>query len=266
MPNNFFGNEIIFDGKSSLDYDLRIASMDTGGTGDGDAGSESQLIQDYLLRRSSPYFLGRTQHTPLAFNITLMNFDSKFFALDRSAVERWLLGRSGYKTLSIVQEDMQEIIFNAFIDKATIKYVGNIARGITLSVKCKEPWGFESQKTLVKTYSSNVNDTFTFYNSSDEDGYLYPNLWITASGTPSSIQIINQSDSNRSTVFSTVYANQNITLDCDKQMLWNDAGLNMMQFFNKQFLRLIPGINSIQLIGSLTNFQMTYQFARKVGG
>ena len=269
---SFYGNEIIFDGVSSLNYDLRISSFETGGTSKGNAGSESQLIQKYINKRTSPYYYGRTNHTPLEFAVTLTNFDSKFSAIDRSLVEQWLLGRSTYKDFIIVQDDMQTIIFSVIIDKASIEYVGNIARGITLNVKCREPWGYESAKKITRTYGGGgtVSDAFDIYNSSDVDDYVYPYVVFTTNALPSSVQIFNASEGNRAIVFSTVYANQTFRIDCDRQILYNTlsdlSSMNMMPYFNKTFLRLIPGKNTIGVLGSLANLTINYRFAKKIGG
>ena len=266
--SSFYGSELLFDGVSSLEFDLRISNFESGGTSEGSAGSESDLVQKYIYRRTSPYYYGRLLHKPLEFNITMSNFDSKFNAIDRDLVERWLLGRSGYKKLMIVQEDMTSISFNAFVDKASIKYVGNIAVGITANIKCKEPWGFSPQQTLTKSYGGSANETISFYNDSSNDDYLYPYITFTTAGAiTGNVSIKNISENNRAMIFSSLLSPNIIyTVDCDKQIVTSQDGSLILGGFNKTFFRLIPKMNNINISGPITLFNMTYQFARKIGG
>lgn len=106
---SFYGSELIFDGISSLQFDMRISNFESGGTSSGDAGSQAKLVEQRIYRRVSPFYYGRLLHDSLEFEITLSNFDSKFTTYDRNVIESWLLGRSGYKPLMIVQDDMEQV-------------------------------------------------------------------------------------------------------------------------------------------------------------
>jgi hypothetical protein len=266
--SSYYGSELIFDGISSLQFDMRISNFESGGTSSGDAGSEAKLVQAYIYRRTSPYYYGRLLHSPLELEITLSNFDSKFTTYDRNVIESWLLGRSGYKPLMIVQDDMEQVVFNAYIDKASIKYVGNIARGITLNVKCREPWAYTAEKALTKNYVSSANEIFSFYNDSAEDDYLYPIITFTNSGIPNSFTLYNATDSITNSMSFTNLTGAGVvyTVDCSRQIISASNGDNIMSKFNKKFFRLVPKMNVINLVGDITQFTMTYKFARKIGG
>lgn len=265
----FFGCEFIFDGIPSRNYDLRILNFGSGNSGEN-AGSETDVIQKEILRRPVPYYYGRTINKNLEFDFTIGSGDA-ISADMRSAIYRWLIGRSGYKPLRIVQPDMTGLNFNVMFTESQSEYIGNINYGMTLHAYCDSPWAYSNDYTKTLTYSGSalVNQNFTIMNTSDNDDYLYPSIAFTTSGIGTSFTVTNSSLSTLDTyamTFNPLQAGETVTVDCDKQIILSSSGLRRMSSFNKWFFRMIPGANLINISGGITSFSMTYKFARKIGG
>jgi hypothetical protein len=263
----FYGLNFVFDGKASEDYGLSIANFESGGSKDSQAGSEATLHQKRVYRKPKPYFYGRTFDNPLEFELTIAA-ENPIAGYDRSVIESWLLGRSGYLPLMIIQEDIGNVIFNVIFTQASAKYAGNFNRGFTLHGICDAPWGYEYPKTLTKTYSGSaiVDETFTFYNASSDNDYLYPEISFTTSGIGTFFDLVNNTDNGRTFEFRSISPYETITVDNYKQIITTDKYIMRIDKFNKKFFRLVQGMNSIRLVSAITNFTMTYSFAKKIGG
>ena len=264
---SFFGSEFIFNGTPSSSFDVRILSLESGATTNGPAGSDTTIVQKQIFRRSRPYFYGRSTNTNLEFDLTIGSLDP-LSSIDRSAIESWLIGKMNYYPLQIVQDDMSNITFNVIFNKGSNAYVGNVNRGMTVHAYCQDPWGFESNKTLTKTYSNTIiNDTFTFYNGSADSDYLKPIITFTMNAASTSISITNVTDNSRATTFDSLLSGETITMDCNRGTIVSSTGLmRMTNFTSKKFFRLVQGWNTINLLGGISSFTMTYQFAKKIGG
>jgi hypothetical protein len=259
----FYGCSFIFDEIPSESYDLRILDFSISDPTSSPAGSESALYQKYIYRKSRPFFFGRVQNIPLEFDLTVGSLDP-IYGIDRNLIEQWLIGRSGYKSLQIVQDDISDTSFDVIFTKASNEYVGRVQRGITLHAQCRLPWGLTFPKTLTKSYSGSaiVNSTFNFYNESAEDDYLRPQLTFALSAIGSNFSLKNVTDNNREFLFTGLSANESMTVDNYRQSIVPSTRLSK---FNKNFFRLVPGNNVLILNSAITSFTMTYSFAKKIG-
>jgi phage-related protein len=260
----FYGAEFVYGGVSSVNYDLRIMNFGSS-EGDSNAGGDVSIISDWIVRRPKAFYFGRSQNTPLEFDFTVGSFNPVPGWM-RSKIENWLIGSMNYMPLQIIQDDIQIVTYNVIITKATNKYIGNLNYAINLHAYCDAPWGFESLKTFTKSYVlvGVKNETFNFYNGSDNPDYLYPSISFTLDFLGTDFTLTNNSEV-RSSIFTGLSTGETITID-DKFQITSSTGLHRMSNFNKKFFRLLPGMNSITILGSIYNFSMAYQFARKIGG
>ena len=258
----FNGNSFIYNGVPSELYDLRIITLDTSGKSDDESGIESTLSVDALYRKSMVNYYGRSHNIQLSFPMTVGSF-TPISMDDLSLIKGWLLGSSTFVPLQIVQDDLSGIYYNAIITKATDTHVGNFAYAMNLTVVCDAPWAWESEKTLSKNYVlDTTNDTFNFFNASVDQDYLYPTIQFTLNGIGTTFAITNNTDNGRVFSFSGLLANEIITANCYDKILTSSTGLYRLSTCNKQWFRLLQGDNSISILGSISNFQMIYQFAK----
>jgi hypothetical protein len=282
----FYGASFSYGNVSSEMYDLRILDFESGGTKSDPAGSEANLQQKFIIRKPKPYLFGVTRNTPLEISMTVGSLDY-ISGHARSNIEKWLLGSNTYTPLQIIQEDISDTIFSCIFTKSEVKYIGNLSVGLTLHGVCNAPWGYTFPSSLIKTYGAGVitSETFNFYNYSDDSDYNYPIIAFTTNSLADTFIISNATDltgtqtlsspfgGGTSTVvagprvfsFTGLSANETITVDCYKQTIVSSTGLKRISNFNKRFFRLLQGNNTLTIGGGISNFTMTYSFAKKVG-
>lgn len=267
---SFYGNSFIFDGTSSEIYDLRIFDFNKSSPEDSPVGGNVNIYEEWLYRRDTPYYYGRYYSSSLEFDFVIGSY-SYIDGSTRNAIEKWLLGRSNYLPLKIVQDDIADIVFNAIITMSTHKYIGNLNYALSVHVKCDRPWGIYYPPTLIRTYNDGVaNETINYVNYSMYDGYNRPTITFTTGSLGGDFSIINNSDtsgsiSGREFKFIDLAPNETITVDNDKGIITSTSGSLLMNRFNKNFFRMIRGVNSLTISGSVTEFTLDSIFAKGVG-
>jgi len=261
----FFGRRFIWDGTSSDLYGLYVTNFKTGLV-KSDAGSNVTPIRTLPYRRSKQYFFGVTQDEILEVDLELTSA-GRVDGHMRSLMKRWLFGSIVEKKLQILQCDIDEVYFNGILTNVKDIYVGNIHQGFSCTMSCDSPWGWTFPKTITRPYGGGIaNDTFTFYNDTDDADYLYPAITFTLNAIGDSFGLVNTTDDSRAFTFTDISALEVMTVDNSRQIVSSSTGLNRLGKFNKNWLRLLPGNNSLTLTGGVSEFTMTYQFARKIGG
>lgn len=274
--SNFYGKSFVFNDIPSETYGLFVINFGSSSSDKGSGGADVQLFLQEIYRRPKPYLFGVSQKPTLEFEFTFGS-EQPLSAEMRSVIEGWLFGQLGYKKLQIVQDDLLNVYFNCFLTNPQIYYVGNVAYGFTCKVICDLPWGLEFSKSLTRTYGGGVaNETIVFFNGSANNDYLFPIFDFAVSAVGNSITVTNNSDNARIFAFTGLTANSVINVDNDLKIIQETLGggllvpfatnVNIISKFNKNWFRLVPGYNQIQISGGISYLTMTYQFARKVGG
>ena len=266
----FFGRSFMFDGVPSEVYGLYIMDIDANAINQSMASSSMEIKEQKVFRRPTPYFLGATPSPKLQFEFSAYSeegIDADTFQI----IARWLFSSRKYKKLQIDQEDIRNIYFNCIMNDPKIVRVGNIIQGFTCTVLCDSPYAWLYPRTVSYTYTDpNLNDSpITFYNASDDSGsYLYPDsLIITMNNFGGNCRIVNTSDNDRTFLLSNLLAGEVITMDCNLQTISSSTGLKRLENFNKNFLRLSPGVNYLKLTGNVGSLSMTTKFvAKKISG
>lgn len=265
----FHGSAFIYDQTTSEMFDLRIFNLEFSGTGESQAIGTTTLIQKWLPNKKRPYHFNTSNVTPLTFEMTIGSYNP-LTATDRSRMGRWLLGKTQYKKLQIVSDDMLDSYFNVIFTDGGNFYSGNIAQGIKLFATCDSPWPWTLPRTKTFTFDGDVlqDYNFTFYNDSDDNGYLLPDISFTISNNVSAgdFTLTNITDSSRAFTFTGLDQSEQITVDNDKQIITSSDGNLRLGDFNKNWFRLLPGNNQLNIAGYLDSFSMTYSFARIIGG
>jgi phage-related protein len=263
----FYGKTFIFDEMPSEFYNLCLGSMDDTGVYSGASGSEVLPLTQKLFRRPVPLFWGTEQTPVLQFPISVYS-TAEITMEDYSQISAWLFGQQTYKKLRICQCDMTDVYFNCFLTAPTVYKVGNIIRGFTATVMCDAPWGWKEDKVYTYTYTPTaINDTVYVLNQTANVFYTYPtSLALVASSTGGALYITNVTDNNRSTQIVSLAANEIMTLNCDLQTITSNVQLYPLSSFNKNWLRLVRGWNTLAFEGNIASLSITFPVAVKVGG
>ena len=241
----FYGRSFIYDSVPSEMYGLYISDIDVNAVNDMMASSEMEIAEQKIFRRATPYFYGSTPSPKLSYDFSAFSekeMDAELFSL----VSKWLFSSRSYKKFQIDQPDLQTSYFNCILSEPKVKKVGNMIFGFTCTVTCDSPFMWKFPTTEIRTYSSTVDDTFIFNNSSDDSGgYLYPVFVITMNTFGGGFTITNNSDSGRVFQFNSLSAGETITVDNSLQTISSSTGLKRLSKFNKKFFRLVPNIHRI---------------------
>lgn len=265
---SFYGKSFIYNGVPSDTYGLFINSIDAQAVNKTMGSNALEIMEQKIYRRATPFFFGSTPSQKLSFPFSAFS-DRELMADEFQAVQKWLFSSRTYKRLQVVQDDMQEVYFNCFMNNPEIVRVGNLIQGFGCTVECDSPFAYRFPKTVTYTYTQpTVSSTKIFYNYSDDGGdYLYPTLSITVNSFGGTVTIRNVNESLRETQFTSLSPNEVLTVNCGLQTISSSTGLRRLGNFNKKFLRLLPGKNELRISGSVASLSITTQFvAKKIGG
>ncbi len=263
----FYGKEFIWNSVPSKLYNVFIYNFSTDNVITSPTGGDINIISDKIYREPRPYVYGVTAAEPMEFDFTV-GCERSLSGLERNMIEKWLIGKQEYGTLQIIQCDIYGIYYKIFLTKSTINYIGNLSYGLNLHAICDAPWAWEYPKNFVKTYTGNniISESFVFNNMSADADYEKPIIAFTTNSIGNAFTITNTTDDSRQFIFTGISPLETITVNNRLQTIVSSLSLARASTFNKKFFRLVPGLNSINIAGGISNFTMTTQNAMKIGG
>jgi phage-related protein len=263
----FYASSFQYKNIPSETFNLRISSTSSSGMEKSMGSTNMEVISQKIFRRPRPFLLGMTPSPVMSFGVEITSpdyIDAETF----QKIQAWLFSSRTYDKLMVFQPDIQNSYFNCIFNNPETIYSGNRISGVSATVECDSPFAWEFAKTTTYTYTVPIVDsTIVFNNRSDDTGnYLYPNLVITINSLGSSVSITNSDDSSRVFSFTGLSPSEVLTINNDLQTISSSTGLKRMSTFNKNFLRLVPYLNHLQVQGNVSSIQITTQFARKISG
>lgn len=267
MLANFYAYDFEFDGQSSQLYDMKIISFDDGGLFSGVGSSDVEIYTQKVLRKAKSYYLGRSQQKVLEFDLTFGSA-RPISGLDRDVISAWMFGKSSFKPLRILQDDLNGAWFNCFLTKPEPQYIGGINYAFKCTVVCDSPFAYSFPRTITETFDGdeNINKVINIYNNSSEDDYLYPIVSFELNLIGSNFLIKNNTDNGREFYFQNLYPHEKIVIDNDLQTIVSSTGLHRLSNFNKKWFRLVPRLNNLTIQSGIGTYTITYTERLKIGG
>jgi len=262
---SFWGNSFIFDGKPSEIFSLKIFTPD-GSESTNPGSNDVELLTEEVYRKARTYLLGVRHSSVLEFDVSFIS-EAELTSADLGLIQGWLFGHNSYKTLQIVQADMDTTYFNCILKNPTVYKIGNLIYGVNVRVVCDAPWGWTFEKSLSNDYVvANVTDTIVFNNTSHDNDYLYPEVVFTMNSSGGDLTIENTDDASRQFIFTGLSPNEIMTVDNERNIISSSTGLRRLSTFNKNWFRFVKGYNFLDITGNISNLTINYQFARKLSG
>ena len=262
---SFWGQRFIFDGIPSETHSLGIHTPD-GSDASNMGSSNVELLTQEVWRKPKVYLLGVKHGENLEFDVSFRS-ERELTTADLNLIQKWLFGHQSYRQLQIIQYDMDTIYFNCFLTNPTVFRAGNLIKGVNATVVCDSPFGWTFTKALSNDYvDTDVSDIIVFNNLSDDNDYMYPETIITMNDSGGDLTVTNSNDNDRIFSFTGLSADEVVTIKNDLNIISSSTGLRRLGLFNKNWFRLVQGINSLSIEGNISNFTINYQFARKMGG
>ena len=141
----------MFDNIPSQQFGLKIINFDSSGVESGVGSSNVNILTQQVLRKAKPYYLGRIQDEVLEFPLSFAS-ENPIDGRDRNIISKWLFGRSEYKPLTIIQDDLNGAWFNCFLTDPEPVYIGNVTYGFKCKVVCDSPFAYSPLKTITRTF------------------------------------------------------------------------------------------------------------------
>lgn len=270
--SSFYAYDFVFDDVPSLAYDLKIISLDEDGIFSGVGSSNVEILSQRVLRKAKPYYLGRIQNQVLEFPLTF-GTSQIISGMERDLISAWLFGRSGYKKLQILQDDLNGAYFNCFMNNPEPVYIGNLNYAFRCTVVCDSPFAYLPEKIYTSgsfIASETVYKTINIYNQSSDDDYTYPIVKFKPhTTTPTVFSITNHTDDDREFSFSSIPFSEEIYVDNDLQIVRTNETApyqSAMAYFNAGWLRLKPRMNTLYVTTNAQSLEIRHTERVKIGG
>lgn len=236
-----------YDGRYSGSYNLRIATFNVEAIETTSAFAPTlNVVKSTRGRRFFYSGINYEEAPEVTFGIIS---ERKIPDNERREVLAWLVGRRGFRKLQIHQLEYDKLYFNCIFTKADIIYVNGYCCGFTLTAKFDSPYcyGEDSIKTVtsdggsVKVKINNLSDIL--------DDFVYPlvSFKVKESVNGTDIVIQNVTDGNRLFLFSGLENNEQVTVDNDRKIIESSIAGEKLSKFNKNWLRLKPGVNELNI-------------------
>lgn len=245
----FNATKFIYDGEPCETYGLMLYSFESGGgVKTGEFGANIQMIEDRVVRSMIPIVYGAKQEEPLKFTLTFGSL-SPISREDFSEIAYWLCGKPEYRVLEIIQDDMAETLYKCYMTNIQHENIKGIPYAFTADVVCDCPYAYSYPETYNFTVSGSKETII--YNDSACAEYIWPYIILTPSNVTQTVSIVNENDNNREFKFTQLnnYDNEIIYIDNAKKIITSSNGVNMYPYFNKNFFRLVRGLNTITITG-----------------
>jgi hypothetical protein len=234
-------SDFIFDGKLLSDFGYIAIQQDSEETPDVSA-MKFDTIQgartDKAHRVSYNYEQNYTTTFTLIKNSCDLEGDDLGFlnTYEISELTRWL-ARKQYKWFREIDdnEENEDDIWYEVQNRITKEYVGENVVGLNITVEANTPYGYTREISVVK---DDVTEPFELYVSSDEEGYIYPDIVISIT-TPGTL-VINNENEDRATRIKNCTVGETITIYGDdlQQIVSSIADRDFSNDFNYVFPRL----------------------------
>lgn len=268
---SFYGDRFIFDGTPCEEFGLILYDVGSAKQSQTSFAADGNFAEDRIGRRYDPLFYGAKINGQLSFSLTFgLDPDKVTYGLyldrwDMEKISSWLTGKSGYRWLSVGDEDEGYFRYHCRISDLKVVQAGLYPQCMTCTVTCDSPYAYMP----VQEYEFNISGTseITFHNRSTHNGWYYPKTEITLAGA-TSFSIENISDGGRVFAFTSIpaaFANATISIDNQNQVITSSTGDNLYPYCNKKFFRLVRGDNQLKITGTGT-LKLICEFPVNVGG
>lgn len=236
--------DFIYDDIKLSDIGYGVVLFDDNHKGEIDTDSQLSFNHAPMMRGKFQPFITATYEDPLEMEFYIakslcvdgqVQTGSNWYNIsvaDMAYLKRWLVRPTPHK-LTIPNDEYTGIYWNGSF-KLEEYIIGDGRLGAKLTFECDAPFGFYDDVTISGTLQA--NDAFTFNCTSDEIGWVYPDMTITVK-EDGDLEIANTSDS-RVMVIKNCKANEVITVTKTLQISSSFESHKIADDFNYVFYRI----------------------------
>lgn len=266
------GCHFTYAGTSSRLYDLRFINCNTSEYTSINGKTKSMTV--FNARGNRNHFISDSYaDSPISFDAEVMTDDERPLTVQEIRdIEKWLFNRKGYyklyidiaddcagETYEIVYGEEKMYYFNCrFTNPSKLFGNGGII-GFKFTVECDSMllWQDTIDRIFETNLSSSSDSTVISLDiNTDMDEYVYPKITITMGSEGGNISITNNTDdSTRITSFHSLTGGIEFIINGNLNYI---SGDNYTKFYDKNFVRLVPGTNNIGIIGNISEIKFEW--------
>lgn len=265
-------------GEQLSDYGMIICSFDSGGVETVSSGSDITFNQisvangNRFLLSSSIYEQALQCTFQICKNPCLTNDQNEmmFTVAEISSIQRWLCRKNQYYRFKLNQDGYEDIYWNGTFSVKEIQICGQVY-GLELTLYTDAPFGYQDEISISEDVSLPY-DSFDVYDTSDEEGYIYPKVEIEIKNPHGcDFWLQNSMDSSRPIIINNCSYGEILTLDGENHIITSSVSHpNLTNDFNYVFPRILNTYGETKnkfILGqqSICKITMTYSPIRKVG-
>lgn len=265
-------------GEQLSDYGMIICSFDSGGVETVSSGSDITFNQvsvangNHFLLLSSIYEQTLQCTFQICKNPCLADSQNEmmFTVAEISSIQRWLCRKNQYYRFKLNQDGYEDIYWNGTFSVKEIQICGQVY-GLELTLYTDAPFGYQDEISISEDASLPYY-SFNIYDTSDEEGYIYPKMEIEITNPNGcDFWMKNDMDSYRITSINNCKYGEKITLDGKNHLITSSIShANLASDFNYNFPRILNTYNDINnkfTLGhdALCKIIITYSPIRKIG-
>ena len=219
-------------------------------------------------RLSHHHFLQQdTWEEPLSFDVEIVS-DRVLSDAEVGEVYAWLFHEKAFRKLEPLSDEYDGVYLNC-VFHAVEEIEGGVngkygAVGFKATLLCDAPWGWEDGEAVYE--AAEIGTQMAFENPSVYKGYLYPEVILQTGTQGGSVMLQNVTDQNRQTAFTGLNATPHtITLRPETLAVRSTLSTEpIYNSFNKNFFRLLPGLNRFAATGDIQKLTFQYRIARLI--
>lgn len=245
--SSFVSTYFEFDGISSDDMGVQLVRVETGLLNSQFAHNQTP-ITDKVKGRNKEYFFG-VELSLFKFSITIALLEDQLWTREmRMRIAEWLF-KSQYKPF--ISGDNLDVIYYCIADGDASRFDNTLQEGyITIDFTCNSPYAYTPTYVNTYDYTTAPTNIITVENLSNVETRYCPELEITmVAGT--SITITNLTNGGIKTIFTGLTIGEIIYVNNQsKQIISSLPNTYRLGNFNKNWLKLVKGVNRLQIDGN----------------
>lgn len=241
----FINDAFTYNGISSSTYNMYLIRNDNNYI-QIPFGVKRTVITEKAINNPKPYFFGVNEEV-LKFRVKI-GFEGEWTDDIRKDVANWLF-QDEYKPF--ISPDNTDIIYYCMPVGDASLYLTYLSQGyVELEFECNSPYAYSPvQEQIFDLSAIAVPTQITLSNNSNIAKYYYPEIEIVKIET-GDVSLKNISNNNIEFKFTGLQNNETVYVDNDrKRIITSLIGVYRYSAFNKNWLMLVSGENTIEVTG-----------------
>lgn len=270
---NLAGCHFTYADTSSRLYNLWFAHCDT--SENTSINGETQSVTVFNSRGNRKYLIDDSLNdSAISFEVEILTDDDRTLSTQEiKSIERWLFNRRNYyklyvdiaddcigETYQIIDGTEKRFYFNCRFTNPTKIYGNGGVAGFKAVMECDSHllWQESITHTFDLSHTSGSQSSVVSLDiDSDTNEYVYPKVTITMADAGGDISITNNTDdSTRLTSFKSLTGGIEFIINGNLNYI---SGDNYIKFYDKNFIRLLPGINNISIVGAVSSIKFEWE-------